>query len=47
VTGIGVWRIADGKMREEWIAEDPLGVLHQLGATLPPPDALGRRSTSG
>jgi steroid delta-isomerase-like uncharacterized protein len=32
VTGIGVWRIADGKVAEAWVNRDLLGLLQQLGA---------------
>lgn len=31
VTGIGVYRIADGKIAEEWVQDDVLGLLQQLG----------------
>jgi steroid delta-isomerase-like uncharacterized protein len=34
VRGITIWRIADGKIREEWTAFDQLGVLRQLVAQL-------------
>jgi hypothetical protein len=32
VTGIAIWRIGGGKMLEEWITEDLLGMMQQLGA---------------
>jgi steroid delta-isomerase-like uncharacterized protein len=32
VAGMYAWRIADGKMCEEWIAEDLLSLMQQLGA---------------
>ncbi|GAC1364237.1 MAG: hypothetical protein PVS3B1_23940 [Ktedonobacteraceae bacterium] len=31
VTGCGIYRIVDGKIAEEWIQEDMLGMLQQLG----------------
>jgi steroid delta-isomerase-like uncharacterized protein len=34
VRGITIWRIADGKIREEWTAFDQLGVLRELMAQL-------------
>ena len=30
--GISIYRIADGRMREAWVARDDLGLLRQLGA---------------
>ena len=32
VAGVFAWRIVDGKIREEWIAEDLLSLMQQLGA---------------
>jgi steroid delta-isomerase-like uncharacterized protein len=32
VTGVGIYRIADGKIAEEWWLEDLLGLMRQLGA---------------
>ncbi len=32
VTGMGVYRIAAGKIAEEWVQDDVLGLLQQLGA---------------
>lgn len=32
VTGISIFRIADGKIVEHWANEDALGLLQQLGA---------------
>jgi steroid delta-isomerase-like uncharacterized protein len=32
VAGVYAWRIAGGKIREEWIAEDLLSLMQQLGA---------------
>lgn len=32
VTGISIFRIADGKIAEHWANEDALGLLQQLGA---------------
>jgi predicted ester cyclase len=37
-TGIGVYRIADGKIVEHWNEVDMLGVMQQLGV-VPTPDA--------
>ena len=31
-TGIGIYRIADGKLVEEWFNEDSLGIMKQLNA---------------
>jgi predicted ester cyclase len=31
-SGIIIWRLADGKIAEEWTSWDALGVLQQLGA---------------
>jgi predicted ester cyclase len=31
VAGVYAWRVADGKIREEWIAEDLLSLMQQLG----------------
>jgi predicted ester cyclase len=39
-TGIGIGRIADGRIVEAWAAYDALGLLRQLGA-LPGPAAAG------
>jgi predicted ester cyclase len=41
VTGIGIYRIADGKIAEAWVNRDLLGLLQQLGA-IPAP---GGRAT--
>jgi steroid delta-isomerase-like uncharacterized protein len=35
MTGIAIWRIADGKIVEHWAEIDALGLLHQLGAVPP------------
>lgn len=40
VTGIAIWRIADGKVAEAWVNRDLLGMMQQLGA-IPPPDQAG------
>jgi steroid delta-isomerase-like uncharacterized protein len=32
VTGISIYRVADGKIAEEWWQEDLLGLMQQLGA---------------
>jgi steroid delta-isomerase-like uncharacterized protein len=37
VAGVFAWRIVDGKICEEWIAEDLLSLMQQLGA---PPKRL-------
>jgi hypothetical protein len=37
--GVGVYRIADGKIAEEWIVEDTVGLLLQLGV-IPTPVQL-------
>jgi predicted ester cyclase len=34
--GITIWRIAGGKIREEWSEFDQLRILQQLGLTQPP-----------
>ena len=44
VTGIGIWRIARGRIVEEWIAEDLLGLLQQLGAI--PVSGQGQEATA-
>lgn len=33
--GMGLFRVQDGKVAEEWVIEDMLGVMQQLGATGP------------
>ena len=43
MNGITMFRLAEGKLVEEWIAEDQLGVLQQLGV-LPPPGLTLRTS---
>lgn len=35
--GIGILRVVDGKLAEQWQAEDQLGLLRQLGVTTMPP----------
>jgi predicted ester cyclase len=37
--GIAIHRIADGKIAEHWAQIDAVGLLIQLGAIPPPPDA--------
>lgn len=37
VTGITIFRIEEGKIREAWIANDQIELFHQLGYTLLPP----------
>jgi steroid delta-isomerase-like uncharacterized protein len=39
LVGVGVYRIADGKIAEEWIVEDTVGLLLQLGV-IPTPVQL-------
>jgi ketosteroid isomerase-like protein len=34
--GITIWRIADGKIREEWSELDQLRIMQQLGLLSPP-----------
>ncbi len=29
--GMGVYRVVDGKIAEEWVLEDMMGIMHQLG----------------
>lgn len=36
VTGIAIWRVADGKIAEHWHQTDGLGLMQQLGV-IPPP----------
>ena len=36
LTGIDIYRVADGKIVEYWCSEDVLGLLEQLGAVKPP-----------
>lgn len=31
-SGMGIYRLADGQIAEEWVSEDVAGVLQQLGA---------------
>lgn len=37
VTGVTIFRIADGKIRETWIVNDQIEMFLQLGYTLKPP----------
>jgi ketosteroid isomerase-like protein len=37
VTGITIFRIADGKIRETWVVNDQIELFHQLGFTIQPP----------
>jgi steroid delta-isomerase-like uncharacterized protein len=39
VTGITVFRIADGRIREAWIINDQIELFQQLGYTLQPPQS--------
>jgi len=41
VTGIGIFRVANGKLVEGWTNADLLGILQQLGA-IPAPKQSGR-----
>jgi predicted ester cyclase len=36
MTGIAIWRIADGKIVEHWNQTDVFGVMVQIGAVSPP-----------
>lgn len=38
-TGIGIFHVRDGKISEEWIQEDSVGLLQQLGAIPSPAPA--------
>ena len=40
-TGIGIGRLAGGRIAEAWAAYDALGLLQQLGA-VPAPPGSGR-----
>ena len=53
VTGVTIFRIAEGKIREMWIVNDQVEMFLQLGYTLeppqqqePPPPAPGDRPSS-
>jgi steroid delta-isomerase-like uncharacterized protein len=39
VSGIGIHRIVDGKILEQWGVDDTLGMLQQLGV-IPPPEQI-------
>lgn len=43
VTGVTIFRIADGKIRETWIINDQIEMFLQLGYTLQPPQTSGSR----
>jgi predicted ester cyclase len=43
VTGIAVWRIADGKITEHWHETDGLGLMQQLGVIPSPAGHAGAR----
>jgi steroid delta-isomerase-like uncharacterized protein len=45
VTGMDIWRIADGKAAEHWDSIDNLGMLQQLGV-IPSPDSAPAGATS-
>lgn len=34
ITGINVYRIENGKIAEEWVGEDSLGLVRQIGASV-------------
>jgi len=38
VTGITIFRVAEGKIREEWIINDQVELYRQLGFTIQPPE---------
>lgn len=44
VSGINMYRIADGRIAAEWEQMDSLGLLRQLGIAVPPP---GRSTPDG
>jgi steroid delta-isomerase-like uncharacterized protein len=31
VTAVGIWRVAEGKIKEAWLVYDALGMMQQLG----------------
>ena len=37
VTTIGIWRVAEGKIKEAWLVFDVLGMMQQIGAVAQPP----------
>jgi len=41
ITAIEIFRLSDGKIAEQWVLVDNLGMLQQLGA-FPPPAQAGR-----
>lgn len=45
VTGMDIWRIADGKAAEHWDSIDNLGMLQQLGV-IPSPDSAPAGATA-
>lgn len=42
MTGIEIFRLADGKIVERWVEADMLGFMQQLGA-IPSPEEMGQR----
>ena len=40
--GVNIFRMADGKIVEDWVYRDTVGMLRQLGAMPPPPGQAGR-----
>jgi steroid delta-isomerase-like uncharacterized protein len=46
VTGISVYRIAEGKLAEIWVQSDTLGLLQQIGA-IPTPGQPGQAGQAG
>jgi predicted ester cyclase len=41
LTAIEIFRLANGKIAEQWVQVDNLGMLQQLGALPPPAPAQG------
>lgn len=41
ISGMGVYRIAEGSIAEEWVIEDTLGLMQQLGVTPRSEDTAG------
>jgi steroid delta-isomerase-like uncharacterized protein len=37
VEGMDIWRVQDGKIRENWVVMDVMGLMIQLGVVPPPP----------
>ena len=45
VTTIGIWRVAEGKIKEAWLVFDVLGMMQQIGAVAQPPPSEEARPT--